>query len=79
MHAVVADTDIIGQMVHLACLAFRAPADKTNILIFLFRLIRLFFLFIRRLLALIFFQACFLLFFFVSIIKIAHLAILRLI
>ena len=79
VHAVVADTDIIGQVIHLAGLAFRASADKTNVLIFLFRLIRLFFLFIGRLLALTFFQARFLLFFFVSIIKIAHLAILRLI
>ena len=34
MHAVIADTDIIGQLKHLACLALRPAADKADVFIF---------------------------------------------
>ena len=42
MHAVVADTDIVGKVVHLPRLAFRPAADKADVLVFRFLFILLF-------------------------------------
>ena len=72
VHTIITDTDVIGKMVHLPRLAFRTAADEAHILVFLFL-----FLLIRSVLILNFFQSLFLLVVFFSIIKIAHLAILR--
>ena len=42
VHAVVADTDIVGKVVHLPRLAFRPAADKADVLVFRFLFVLLF-------------------------------------